>query len=376
APAVHAPAPSGDAVAEVAELIAAGRRPVIIAGRGAVLADARDAIEALGARTGALLATSAMANGLFAGLPYALGISGGFASPLAAELIAQGDVIVSFGAMLNHWTTRNGALIGPGTKVVQVDVRPAALGAHRPVDIAILADAAETARALDAELAVRGHRAQGLRTPERAQEIARRAWREEPYEDEGTAEHIDPRTLSIALEDLLGDDKTVAVDSGHFIGYPCMYLQVPDARSWVFANGFQAVGLGLGAAIGAAVARPERPTVAAVGDGGLFMALEELETAARLGLRLLVVVYDDRAYGAEVHHFEPMGHDVGTVRFPDADLAAIARGAGAGAITVRSTPDLSPVSDWLRDGQGPLVIDAKVNPEVAAEWLEEAFRAG
>jgi thiamine pyrophosphate-dependent acetolactate synthase large subunit-like protein len=341
-----------------------------------VLSEAGAAIEALGARTGALLATSAMANGLFAGLPYALGISGGFASPRAAELIAGADAIVSFGAMLNHWTTRHGALIGPRTPVVQVDVRPAALGAHRPVTVAILADAGETARALEAELAARGHRREGWRTAGRAEEIARGAWREAPYEDATTAEHIDPRTLSIALEELLPEDRSVAVDSGHFMGYPSMFLGVPDARSWVFANGFQAVGLGLGAAIGAAVARPGRLTVAAVGDGGVFMALEELETAARLGLRLLVVVYDDNAYGAEVHHFGPMGHDVGTVRFPDADLAAIARAAGAEAITVRGPADLSPVSDWLRAGQGPLVIDAKVNPEVEADWLKEAFRAG
>ena len=71
------------------------------------------------------------------------------------------------------------------------------------------------------------------------------------------------------------------------------------------------------------------------------MALAELETAARLKLgNLLVVIYDDAAYGAEVHHFAPMGHDVSLVRFPDADLAAIARAAGAKAATVRNVDDL------------------------------------
>ena len=109
-----------------------------------------------------------------------------------------------------------------------------------------------------------------------------------------------------------------------------MFLDVPDARAWVFPNGFQAVGLGLGNALGAAIAEPDRPTVAAIGDGGAFMALAELETAVRLKLgNLLVLIYDDAAYGAEVHHFAPMGHDVALVRFPDADLAAIARAAGA-----------------------------------------------
>ena len=157
-----------------------------------------------------------------------------------------------------------------------------------------------------------------------------------------------------------------------------MYIDVPDARNWIFANGFQAVGLGLGNAIGAAIAKPDTTTVAAIGDGGAFLALQELETAARLKLgNLLVLIYDDSAYGAEVHHFAPMGHDVSKVRFPDADLAGIAQAAGAKAKTVRSPDDLSVIDDWLADRSGhPLVLDAKVNPTICAEWLEEAFRAG
>ncbi|MGZ4328711.1 MAG: thiamine pyrophosphate-binding protein [Solirubrobacteraceae bacterium] len=372
-----APHPAPAAVAEVAGLLAAARRPVLIGGRGAVLSDgAGEAIEALGARCGALLATSAMANGLFAGLPYAIGIAGGFASPHAAALLAQADVIVAFGAALNHWTTRHGALIGPGAKVVQVDLRPAAIGAHRPVAAGIVGDAAASAAALEAALAAQGHSAEGWRGPGRAEELARRGWHDEPFADGSGGGRIDPRALSIALDGLLPADRTVAVDSGHFLGWPAMYLRVPDARSWVFANGFQAVGLGLGTAIGAAVARPGRVTVAAVGDGGLFMALAELETAVRLGLRLLVAAYDDEAYGAEVHHFAPMGHDVATVRFPPADLAALARAAGAQALTACSVDDLAPVAGWARAGTGPLVVDAKINPDIAADWLKEAFRGG
>src|SRR5207302_4517465 len=131
-----------------------------------------------------------------------------------------------------------------------------------------------------------------------------RRWQDDPYEDASTEEYIDPRTLSLALNRRLPHDRAVAVDSGHFLGYPSMYLDVPDARSWLFPNGFQAVGLGLGNAIGAAIANPDTTTVAAIGDGGAFMAMQEIETAARLKLgNLLVLIYDDAAYGAEVHHF-------------------------------------------------------------------------
>jgi thiamine pyrophosphate-dependent acetolactate synthase large subunit-like protein len=369
--------PSPEAVTAVADLIASASSPAIIAGRGAVLAHAADELERLGQIIGAVLATSAPANGLFEGFPFSLGISGGFASPRAAELLAEADLVLVVGASFNHWTTRHGMLIAPGAKIVQIDSEPRAIGRNHPADLALIGDARAATLRLVAELQSRGHTRTGFRTPDRAAEIARRRWVDEPYDDASTDQWIDPRTLSIELERLLPGNKAVAVDSGHFLGYPAMYLSVPDACAWVFPNGFQAVGLGLGNAIGAAVARPDRLTVAAIGDGGAFMALAELETAARLGLRLLVVIYDDAAYGAEVHHFEPMGHDVSRVRFPDADLAAIATAAGARAQAVRRIADLEVVGEWLDEAQPrPLVLDAKVNPTICADWLAEAFRAG
>jgi thiamine pyrophosphate-dependent acetolactate synthase large subunit-like protein len=106
------------------------------------------------------------------------------------------------------------------------------------------------------------------------------------------------------------------------------------------------------------------------------MALAEIETAVRAGLPLLIVVYDDAAYGAEVHHFGPDGEPVDLVRFPDADLAAAARGLGAEGLTVREPADLDGVRDWLDRRERPLVVDAKVVPHICAEWLEEAFRGG
>ena len=130
-----------------------------------------------------------------------------------------------------------------------------------------------------------------------------------------------------------------------------MYLDVPDARAWVFPNGFQAVGLGLGNAIGAAIARPDRPTVAAIGDGGAFMALAELETAARLQLKLLVLIYDDAAYGAEVHHFEPMGHDVSPGAVPRRRPGGHRPSRRREAQTVRNTEDLNMVDVWLTETQ-------------------------
>jgi thiamine pyrophosphate-dependent acetolactate synthase large subunit-like protein len=321
------------------------------------------------------MATSANGNGLFAGNPFALGISGGFLTPTGTGLLGEADVIVAVGASLNMWTTRHGSLVGSGARIIQIDRDLDAIGAHRPVDLGIVADAAEAARTLLVALRERGHAATGLRTPQVEKQIAAGRWRDEPYDDGGDDATIDPRTLSIALDDLLPAERTLAIDSGAFMGWPAMYLGVPDAAGFVFTQSFQSIGLGLASGIGAALARPDRLTIAALGDGGALMALGELETIGRLGLPMLVVVYNDSAYGAEVHHFGPAGEPLDLVRFADTDFAGVARALGAEGVTVRRVDDLDPVRAWVTNRAGPMVVDAKVAPGVVGEWLQEAFKA-
>jgi thiamine pyrophosphate-dependent acetolactate synthase large subunit-like protein len=373
-PVLHLPRPAQPAVLALADLLAGARRPVFLAGRGA--RGARAELAALADRCGALLATSAVARGLFAGSRWSLDVSGGFASPLAAELIGAADVLVAWGCALSMWTTRHGRLIGPHATVGQVDLDPDAIGAHHPVDLGVLGEVAQTAAAVDAELAGRPYQAAGYRDPALADRIAAEIrWRDVPFPDGSTAEAIDPRTLTIALDDLLPAQRLVAVDSGNFMGYPSMFLSVPDEQGFCFTQAFQSIGLGLATAIGAALARPDRLTVAALGDGGALMSIAELDTAVRLRLPLVVVVYNDSAYGAEVHHFGPDGHPLATVRFPDTDIAAIGRGFGCAGVTVRRPADLAAVRAWLAGRPDcPLVVDAKVTADRGAWWLEEAFR--
>jgi len=368
------PSPATQAVSGLVAALRAAERPVFIAGRGARIARARGELERLADACGALLATSAAAKGLFLGSPWDLDISGGFASPLAAELISGADLIVGWGCALNMWTMRHGALVGAGAAVVQVDLDVTAIGAHRPAGLGVVGDVAATAAAAAAELA--GPAAPGYRSARLRERIANEIrWRDVRFKDQSDGDRVDPRALSIALDDMLPAQRVVAVDSGNFMGYPSMYLSVPDADAFCFTQGFQSVGLGLASAIGAALAAPQRLPVAALGDGGALMGASELETVVRLGLPMVIVVYDDEAYGAEVHHFRPDGHPLHTVTFPPADLAAIGRGFGCDGITVRDVADLAALGRWL-DGprDRPVVIDAKVTAEHGSWWLGEAFR--
>jgi acetolactate synthase I/II/III large subunit len=367
--------PHPGAVSALADALEAGRRPLVLAGRGAVVAGAEPALAALAAQSGALVATSVLGHGLFAGDRWCLGISGGFASPAADALICESDLIMAFGVSLTPWTTKRGKLITPGAVVAQIDIEPARFGWHTPVDYAVLGDARVTAEALLAEL-------------QRRQAFPRVGWRDAatrrrleqgsnhnaPYRDVSTPECIDPRTLSKAVDAILPSARVVASDSGHFCGWVPRFLRVPNAKASCLSHSFQSVGLGLASAIGLALANPGALAVLGAGDGGFLMSMSDLETALRLNVRLCILIYNDSSYAAEVHLYRRRGYDVDIARFPETDFAAIARGFGCRAATVRTLADLEPLRAWVGEGcPGVFLIDAKINRELEADWHAEHF---
>jgi len=367
--------PKPEDVRRLAEAVARAKRPLIIAGRGAVLSGAEKPLMALADRTGALLATSICGHGLFADDPWSVGISGGFSSPAADALIAESDLILGFGVSFTQWTTKKGKLIGKDAVVAQIDIEAAKLGYQMPVQHAVLGDAKETAAALlaalGAQAAVKGA---GRRDDATRARIRSGDNQHSLYPDESTARFIDPRTLSKAVDELLPKDRVVASDSGHFCGWVPRYLRVPNAKASCLSHSFQSVGLGLASAIGLAIANPGKLAVLGAGDGGFLMSIADLETAIRLGLRLCILVYNDSSYAAEVHYFRRQGYSIDIVQFPDTDFAAIARGYGARAATVRTVADLAAVRSWVSEGaSGVFLIDAKINPDLEADWHAEHF---
>ena len=146
------------------------------------------------------------------------------------------------------------------------------------------------------------------------------------------------------------------------MGYPSMFLVVPDELGFCFTQAFQSIGLGPGHRDrrGRWPSRDRLP-VAALGDGGALMGVAELETVVRLGLPMVVVVYDDDAYGAEVHHFGPDGAPLDTVALPGRPTSPRSPAASASRPSpCAAATDLDAVAAWLAgDRARPLLIDAK-----------------
>ena len=365
--------PNPEDVTRLAEAVARAKRPLILAGRGAVLSDAEGSLVTLADKIGALLATSVCGHGLFAENPWSLGISGGFSSPIADELISESDLILGFGVSFTQWTTKKGKLIGPDASVAQIDIEAPKLGYQMPVQYALLGDAKLTADALLIELGRHAPKS-GRRNDATRERIRSGDNHHSPFPDESSARFIDPRALSKAVDDILPRDRVVASDSGHFCGWVPRYLRVPNPKASCLSHSFQSVGLGLASAIGLAIANPGKLAVLGAGDGGFMMSIADLETAIRLGLRMCILIYNDSSYAAEVHFFRRQGYSVDIVQFPETDFAAIARGYGARAATVRTVADLDPVRAWVKEGaSGVFLIDAKINPDLEADWHAEHF---
>lgn len=365
-PVMLAPGASPQALQVLVEALSNAERPVIIGGRGAW--GAASELCRLAEASGALLATSAAGRGLFVGDEWALDIMGGFATEGAAELIAEADVLVAFGAALNKWTTREGNLMRDKT-VIQVDDRESAIGLHRPVDAGVLGDAAAVATAAADSLMQRQASRSGYRTAEVYERVqAVRYWKDQPFTPLDEPGRVDAQELINALDAMLPMERVVATDGGNVNCYAGAHLRVPDQRGYCIPLSFQSIGLGLASAIGAGVAQPARMPVLGTGDGAFMMTLVELDTAVRLGMGMLVIVFNDDAYGAEVNFFDNQTDKLDTVVFPETDLAAIARAYGCHGVTIRSMDDLGAMREWL-DGprDRPLVIDAKIPPHKS--WM-------
>lgn len=367
-PVERAPAPArAAAVTAAAAVLEHSRRPLIVAGAGAWAAGARDALVALAEHTGAVLATTLRGKDMFHGHRLDVGMIGSFSHSAGRRFFEAADSVVVFGASLNRHSTTGGTSLPP-VPLVQVDADRAAIGRFHWAEVAVVGDSRLVAEQLRAALPGRGpadkpwHTAQSL-DPLAAFRVA------DDVDGAGTTWTVDPRTLLLELDELLPRDRAVVTDNGNFFGFVPPYLRVPGPDRFTQSSDFAVIGLGLGTALGSALARPEVCTVAVVGDGGLLMSLGELETLARLDAGLVVVVMNDCAYGAERHYLENRRFPGRTAMFPDTDFAAVAEAFGIGAATIRSVADLRAAAPLLAERDGPLLLDCKVTPTVVAPFL-------
>jgi acetolactate synthase-1/2/3 large subunit len=346
-----APVDPGELAAAV-EALASAQRPVLVAGRGAVESGAGAALRRLAEVTGAHLATTVRALGLFSGDPADLGIFGGFSTPEAAEVIDAADCIVAVGTSLNYFHTRKSVFLA-GRTVVQVDRDPQAFPAYDEPTVAVLGDARQVTELLVDQLAAR------LAPRPAAVAPAPRG-----FDDISTPGRLDPRVVAAELDRVLPRPRRVYVDNGHFGAFPIGHMTHDRPGSLVWLPEFGAVGSTLAASIAGAIAEPDVQAVLFIGDCGLYLTLGDFETAVRERLPLIVVCMNDGAAGSELAHMKDWSVPPAQAVFGYADIATAARGMGAQAVLVEQVAQLEgAVAGWDRSA-GPLFLDCHISRDV------------
>ncbi|MFB6131095.1 MAG: thiamine pyrophosphate-binding protein [Salinigranum sp.] len=338
--------------------------PVILAGAGAVTDGATDAIESLAERLNAVIVTTLQARTFLADHPYMAGFVGGLGDGAANALLERSGFALALGASLNDHTTRDGDLIEE-TTLVHVDVDPAQLDRYEIADLSIVGGAAATARALEGALERHGVDERGrFWTDELAQRL--RTWADvDAREYEPEPGRIDPRVLLDELDDCLPQERVVVTDTGQLTGWVIDRIGVAGADEFIWPMDFGSIGLGQPIGIGAAYRSAGRPVVVFCGDGGFLMSLQELNTAVRAGLPLVLVVVNDDALGAEYQRMRSRDGPASPALLETPAFATVAEGFGADGYTIRSTDDLARVAAGrLREPTGPVVLDCKVDQRI------------
>ncbi len=368
----HAPAlPDPDSVSEVAAMIASAERPIILAGRGVMQAGAKAEVIELAERSGALLSTTLPARGLFEGEAYSIGIGGGWSSDVTTDLFAAADLVIAIGASLSGFTTHFGRLF-PRARVIQIDERPQAVRHNRAVaQFHLRADARLGVAALNKHLSKLNGEKTGYRTEKTERRLREN---EQPVPERAADGLIDPRRAVQEINRVVPKDWLLVGGSGH-----CAYFtatNTPGRPPDLYASirHFGAIGSGLSHAIGIAVARNDRKVLLIDGDGSLIMHVQELETIARHGLTMLIVVLNDGAYGSEVHKLRMDGMPDKAVRFGRPDFARIAEGFSLRGARIDELKDIEPrFRDHLRGNQAE-IWDIPISGDVLSTPFEREAR--
>lgn len=355
--------PNSEAVVEAAQRLASAKRPLILAGRGAVEAGARDELLALSRCANAPLVTTLLAKDLFRDEPTNLGILGGLSTPPARSYLEDVDLVISFGAALNGFTTDEFELL-EGRTLIQTDIKPEALSGFGPATQVILADAKSVAAAITDHIEAANldvARADYLTEIENAPDRDSK----DLYVSTTGGGFIDMREATQWLSNILPDHGRQVCDVGRFGFSTWPHITVAPAR-WHYIGGFGSIGLGLAAAIGASIADPNNVTALYVGDGGIMQSLAELSTAVRHRLPLVVMVLNDQCYGAEylkLQQFE-VSSDHAMMEWPS--FADVAKSLGAHGIRATDTGDLDLAASMISAEQFPLLIEVMADPHQVA----------
>lgn len=351
--------PAADDVSAICDLLARAERPVMILGGGAEPHE--PAFIELARRYEVPVVTTWLRKSQFPNQdPGFLGCLGYGAVPTTREAVAEADLVLAFGCKMSEFTTERWTLLGEDTKLVHVDVDPDALGRVRVPAVGVLADATLTARAILAQVDSSAAELGPLRGSRRRALRQRYLSEVTPPATPSAAEigKVSSRAVLDALQSFVDREEAVLVaDAPGFGTWIHRYLTFQRPRSFYGASG-GSMGWGFPAAMGIQLARPQAQVVTVAGDGSFWMVAQDLETAVREDIPVVVVVTNNFAFGnTRDRQRTSFGGRYHGVFYNNPDFAAFAQLLGAHGERVQTDAELQPALERALASGRPAVVD-------------------
>ncbi len=352
------PRPAAEKIKQAARMIEAAKRPLVYAGGGVVLSGAAGELEAFLERVNAPAALSLM--GITA-LPYDcpknLGLIGMHGTPVANKATADCDLLITIGARFSDRVAgdRNG--FAGGAKIIHIDADASEHGKNVRVDLPILGDAKETLRLLLAEVGQQQHK-EWLHTLLEYKV-------HNPMAQPMDGQKLNIRDVLSEISAVVGEDAIIVTDVGQHQMITAQYYKFKKSGSFLSSGGLGTMGYGMGAAIGAKIAAPDRPVVLVTGDGCFHMNMNELACAVSENLPILIVVMNNGVLGM-VRQWQRLfynGRYANTTLHRRTDFVKVAEALGAAGYTLKRKDRIRPVLQQAFAQGKPCVVDCVVDKD-------------
>lgn len=346
-------------IAQAAALVNAAQQPVVLAGRGVILAGAEQSLRELAERAGIPVATTLLGIGaLPESHPLSLGMAGMHGEAYTNLAIQEADLLIAIGARFDDRVTGAVPRFAPKAKIVHIDIDPAEIGKNVAADLPIVGDAEQVLRALLRSVEPATHPAWLRRIEEwRAQTAERDILAQPP-------ERLVPQYVVRALCEETRGQALMVSDVGQNQMWEAQYYMHDRPRGLISSGGLGTMGFALPAAIGAQLAQPEATVWVTVGDGGFQMNLQELATIVQERLPIKIAILNNGFLGM-VRQWQELffGRRYSGSPLLGPDFVKVAEAYGIPGLRVTEPEQVAPAIAEAMAQPGPALIDFRIAEE-------------
>jgi acetolactate synthase-1/2/3 large subunit len=366
------PAAEASQVEEAVKRLNAAERPIIVAGGGVAWSGAQAEVVSLAETLSIPVATSLDGRGTILDThPLSVGVVGTYSRACANRAVAESDLVFFIGSRTGGQVTARWQIPRPGTPVIHLDIDGREIGRNYPTQVALLGDARTVLRQL-LETAAAGAGGRNTRWIGRVKTLVEE-WRNSILAHlHSEAVPMRPERVCREITRALPEGTVLVCDTGHsgIWAGTVVELTKPGQRLIRSAG---SLGWGFPGALGVKCALPDTPVVCFAGDGGFYYHLAELETAARYGINLVVIVNNNGALNQEIPHFDkayggdPAERGRALWGFRKVNFANVAESLGCVGIRVEKPGELPRAFEKALGADRPVVIDAVTDHRAFAQ---------